>query len=119
MTTIAPSEILRSELGRAVRVFKGDNGSVFKLAQHTETGQWAIWLMTTETHDEDRLWAETKHLSVDEVIEVMDDYKLKTPIEKALKVDDDISPEYAKENEGIFEMRCLNIISSVSANLDI
>jgi hypothetical protein len=111
--TTAPYEVLRSELGRADRVFTSDAGSVFKLAQHIETGQWAIWLMTTETHDEDRLWAETKHLSIDETIKVQDNYKLDKPIQKALKVDEDISPEYARSNEGIFECRCMNILASV------
>ena len=110
---IAPDEVLRSELGRADRVFTSPSGSVFKLAQHVATGQWAIWLMTTETHDEDRMWAETKHLSVQDTIEVMDNYKLDTPIKKAYKVDDDINPEYARSNYGIFEVRCMNILASV------
>jgi len=110
---IAPDEVLRSELGRADRVFTSDSGSVFKLAQHIETGQWAIWLMTTQSHDDERMWAETKHLSVEDTIEVMDNYKLETPLETAYKVDDDISPEYARSNEGIFECRCMDIIASV------
>ena len=110
--TFAPDNIKASELGRADRVFK-EGGHVFKLAQHLETGQWAIWMMYTDTHDEARLWAETKHLSVEETIKVQDNYKLDKPVEMAMKVDDDISPEYARENEGIFECRCIDILHSV------
>ena len=111
-TTFAPDNVLQSELGRANRVFTSEQGSVFKLAQHLETGQWAIWLMYTETHDEKRLWEDTKHLSVEDTIKVQDNYKLDTPLKMAMKVDDDINPEYARSNEGIFEIRCMNILSS-------
>ena len=111
-TTSAPYEVKASELGRANRVFK-EGVHVFKLAQHLETGEWAIWMMYTETHDQARLWAETKHLSFGETMKVYDNYKLDKPIEMATKVDDDISPEYARENEGIFECRCIDILHSV------
>jgi predicted carbohydrate-binding protein with CBM5 and CBM33 domain len=115
-TTIkyAPQQVERVELGKADRVFEAAKGHVFKLAQHIESGQWAIWLMTTETHDQEKMWAETKHLSIEETIAVMDNYKLPKPIKTALLVDDDISPEYARSNEGIFEMRCLNIVEEFS-----
>lgn len=110
--TIAPYNVKASELGRADRVFE-ERGITFKLAQHIETGQWAIWMMYTETHDEARLWEDTKHLSVEETIKVMDNYKLDEPIKMATKVDEDISPQYARENEGIFECRCIDILHSV------
>ena len=111
-TTTAPYEVQASELGRAARVSKLGH-STYKLAQHVETGQWAIWSFYSETHDMDTWYNETKNLSVEESRKVWDNYKLASPVEMALKVDDDISPEYARENEGIFEVRCYNIHTSV------
>lgn len=111
MTTMkyAPQDVKATELGRADRVFE-EGGRTFKLAQHLETGQWAIWMMYTETHDEKLWWAETKHLPFDEAGELRKNYKLEEPARMAMKVDDDISPDYARSNEGIFETRCLSVL---------
>lgn len=99
-----------SELGRADRVYEV-RGMVFKLAQHLKTGEWAIWIVMTETHDEERFWAECGSMPIDEAMAVRDEYKLAEPVNMALKVDDDMTPEYARSNEGIFEIRCHDVLS--------
>jgi hypothetical protein len=107
--TFAPYEVKADELGRADRVFK-ERGTTFKLAQHLETGQWAIWMMYTEKYDEEAFFAATRGMSVEESSDLLENFKLAKPVKMATKVDDDISPEYARENEGIFEIRCVSVL---------
>jgi len=108
----APDECDQAEIGRAYRVYKTDNGGVYKLAPHIETGQWAIWSFYVERDDWDA-W----HPMVDAAIAAGEEMekaarripvpKLAQPKKVAQKLDDDVSVEWAKE-EGNFLMRCYN-----------
>jgi hypothetical protein len=52
-------------------------------------------------------------LSFDEAAKQAEMPKLAEPLKLAMLVDDDISPEYARENEGIFEYRCYNVLAEL------
>ena len=113
------NDINQSELGRAVRVFR-ENGHTFKLAQHLESGRWGIWLTRTETTDWegfDRNFEalRAQGLSFDEAARQAEVPKLAEPLKLAMLVDDDISPDYARENDGIFEWRCYKILEEMRA----
>jgi len=110
-------DINQSELGRAVRVFR-EGGRTFKLAQYLETGRWGIWMTYTQTDDYDTFSKncdalQAQGLSLEDAAKQAEMPKLAEPLKMAMLVDDDISPEYARENEGIFEYRCYNVLAEM------
>jgi hypothetical protein len=110
-------DINQSELGKAVRVFH-EAGHVFKLAQHLESGRWGIWMTYTQADDWDAFnenfdALRAQGLSFEDAAKQAEMPKLAEPLELAMLVDDDISPEYARENEGIFEHRCYNVLAEM------
>lgn len=106
----APYECDQSEIGRAFRVYKTNKGWIYKLAPHIETGQWAIWWYYDEKID----WPAWEALidqevaagkTLEEAAKSVPRPKLDKPKKVAVKLDDDVSVEWAKE-EGNFESRC-------------
>lgn len=107
----APYECEQSEIGRAFRVYKTSKGWVYKLAPHIETGQWAIWWFYDESNDWDA-WhplidsAVAAGQTLEEAAKSIPCPKLPKAKKVALKLDDDVSVEWAKQ-AGHFEDRCL------------
>lgn len=116
--SIYTETINQSELGKADRVFT-EYGHTFKLAEHLETGVWAIWHTSTLTDDWDTFFANcdelmAQGLDLETAAKQAECPKLAEPVKVAMLVSE-LTPEYARENDGIFETRCLDVISEMKS----